>query len=64
MNKVREFREKRLMTRSELAKAADLSISTIARIEQGKDERPSIRTIRKILSALEIPPEKKELVFL
>lgn len=62
MNRVKKFREELLMTRAELAQKAGLSISTINRIEQGK-AHPTLTTIRKILSALGIPPGKRELVF-
>jgi transcriptional regulator with XRE-family HTH domain len=62
-NRVRELREERLISRSELAQRAGLSISTINRIEQGKNGRPTLTTMRKILNALGIPPEKRELVF-
>jgi transcriptional regulator with XRE-family HTH domain len=61
-NRVREIREAKLISRSELAQRASLSISTINRIEQGK-AHPTLTTIRKILAALGIPPEKRELVF-
>ena len=61
-NKVREFREEKLMSRGELAQASKLSISTLSRIEQGK-AYPSLTTMRKILNALGVPREKKDLVF-
>jgi transcriptional regulator with XRE-family HTH domain len=61
-NRVKDFREAKLMTRAELAQKAGLSISTINKIEQGK-ANPTLTTLRKILSALDIPPEKRDLVF-
>ncbi|MBU0567619.1 helix-turn-helix domain-containing protein [bacterium] len=61
-NKVREIREEKLMSRSELAVEANLSISTLNRIEQGK-AYPSLTTMRKILNALGVPREKKNSVF-
>lgn len=61
-NKVRELREKKLMSRGELALQANLSISTVNRIEQG-NAYPRLTTMRKILSALEIPREKKDIIF-
>jgi DNA-binding XRE family transcriptional regulator len=62
MNKVKKFREELLMTRAELAQKAGLSISTINRIEQGK-AHPTLTTIRKILKAFDLPPQKRELIF-
>lgn len=61
-NKVKEFREEKLISRSELAQMSSLSISTINRIEQGKAQ-PTLTTMRKILNALGVPREKKDLVF-
>ena len=61
-NKVKEFREEKLISRSELAQMSSLSISTINRIEQGKAQ-PSLTTMRKILNALGVPREKKDMVF-
>jgi transcriptional regulator with XRE-family HTH domain len=63
VNRLREAREARLLSRSELAQKANLSIATINKIEQGKNGRPTLTTMRKILNALGIPPEKRELVF-
>lgn len=62
-NKLREHREARLLSRSELAQKADLSIATINKIEQGKNGSPTLTTMRKILNALGIPIDKRELVF-
>ncbi|MBU0567621.1 helix-turn-helix transcriptional regulator [bacterium] len=61
-NKVKEIREEKLISRSELAQMSSLSISTINRIEQGKAQ-PSLTTMRKILNALGVPRERKEMVF-
>jgi len=63
VNKLKEIREAQLLSRSELAQKADLSIATINKIEQGKSSHPTLTTMRKILRALGIPPEKRELVF-
>jgi DNA-binding XRE family transcriptional regulator len=49
-NLVKEYRESQLMSKTELAKAADLSSITISRIEEGYPCR--IQTKRKILIAL------------
>lgn len=62
-NSVRKFREDQLISRAELAQRSGLSISTINRIEQGKNGRPTLTTMRKILNALGISPDRRELVF-
>lgn len=47
------LRERRHMTQQELAKAADVSQSTIAHIENNKKD-PSISTLKKIANALDV----------
>lgn len=47
------LRERRHMTQQELAKAADVSQSTIAHIE-GNRKDPSISTLKKLATALDV----------
>ena len=56
MNHVlRKLREERLMTQQDLAELAQLTITTVSRIENGKTQaRP--RTIRSLARALEMEP--------
>ena len=49
-NSLRKFRESLMISKTELARKANISPLTIARIEQGKSCRPE--TKRKILLAL------------
>ena len=60
-NKLREYRTKNLISKSELARTAGVSLVTIDRIEKGYDCR--IGTKRKILEALGLKVEDRELVF-
>jgi DNA-binding XRE family transcriptional regulator len=54
--KVRELREKRVLTQAELAHKAGVRAATVADIEGGKHQpRPS--TIRKIAAALDVKPQ-------
>jgi transcriptional regulator with XRE-family HTH domain len=50
---LRRAREDRLMTQQELAKAADLGLSTVLRIENDRVE-PRFSTIRKLAKALDV----------
>ena len=50
---LRLVREDRLMTQQELAKAADLGLSTVLRIENDRVE-PRFSTIRKLAKALDV----------
>ena len=60
-NRVRELREDRLMTQSELADKANLALRTVLSIEKGMECR--MDTKRKILRAFRISLVDKELVF-
>jgi len=61
-NNVRNIREAKLMSKSELAKAADVSIPTIDRVEKGHPCR--METKRKIIKALGLTLDERSRVFL
>lgn len=60
-NKVRELREKKLMSKSELARKAGVSVVTIDRVEKGEACR--LETMRKIILALGFTLEDRDMVF-
>ena len=60
-NKLKEFRESMLMSKSELAKQANVSPITINRIEKNMPCR--METQRKILLALGLKPADKPKIF-
>ena len=60
-NRLREIRESRLMSKSELARKAGVSSVTVDRIERGEICR--LDTMRKIILALGFPIEEKQKVF-
>jgi DNA-binding XRE family transcriptional regulator len=60
-NSLRKFRESLMISKSELARRADISPITITRIEQGKPCRPE--TKRKIILALGMKISEKNKVF-
>jgi DNA-binding XRE family transcriptional regulator len=60
-NNVRRFREQLLMSKSELAKAAGLSVLTVDRVERGRICR--MATKRKIIKALGLNLTDKAQVF-
>ena len=60
-NRLREVRENRLVSKSELARKAGISSLTIARIERGEPCRKD--TKRKILAAFGLKPLDKDKVF-
>ena len=61
-NRVKTIREARLMSKSELARKAAVSVLTVARIERGEDCR--METMRKIILALGYTLEDKNKVFM
>jgi len=60
-NRLKEVRENRLISKSELARKAGISTLTIARIERGEPCRKD--TKRKILAAFGLKPLEKDKVF-
>jgi len=60
-NRLKQYRESLLLSKSELAKKAVISPITIARIEKGLSSR--VETQRKILLALGIKLSEKEKIF-
>ena len=60
-NNVKAIRESRLMSKSELARKAGVSVLTVARIERFEECR--METMRKIILALGYSLEEKNKVF-
>ncbi len=60
-NKLKHFRESRLISKTTLARKADVSPITISRIERGLSCRPV--TKRKILLALGVPVSDQYKIF-
>ena len=49
---IRKYRQEKKMSQEALARAADLSLPTIVKIESGETPNPSIDTVKKIAAAL------------
>ncbi len=60
-NRLKNIREKRLMSKAELARLAGVSPVTIDRIERGEDCR--METKRKLILALGFSLDEKDKVF-
>lgn len=54
--RIRSSRERRIMTQGDLAKAADLALVTINRLENDAIDSPRPATIRKVATALGVDP--------
>ena len=55
--KVKQLREKLGLSQEKLARLADVSNNTIIKIEAGKQDNPTIDTLKKVAKALDIPVE-------
>ena len=53
-DKMKKLRKKAGISQDGLSKRADLAFYTIAKIESGSTPNPSIDTVKKIASALEV----------
>ena len=51
---VKRLREKMGLSQEKLARLADVSNNTIINIEAGKQDNPTIETLKKIAKALEV----------
>ena len=57
MNVLQEIRRQHLLTQRELAEKAEISVTSLSRIETGK-HWPRIITIRRLSAALGMSPEQ------
>ena len=55
--RLREWRERRLLTQAELAAKVGVTAGTVNRIERGV-HRPRLSTIRKLAEALGVTPDE------
>lgn len=56
--KVKQFREKLGLSQEKLARLADVSNNTIINIEAGKQDNPTIDTLKKVAKALNVSVEE------
>ena len=55
MSKLKELREKSVLSQRDLAETSGIAHATICRIETGK-QKPTFKTIRKLAKALGVKP--------
>ncbi len=51
---IKELRKKHKISQEELAKQADITYSTLIKIESGANDNPTIKTMKKIADALNV----------
>ncbi len=54
--RLKEWRQRRLLTQAELAERVEMTVGTINRIERGVHD-PRFSTIRKLAAALDVAPD-------
>ncbi len=51
---IKRIRQKKDLSQDKLAKLADVTHTTLVKIESGANENPTIKTLKKIADALEV----------
>ena len=51
---IKKYRKKRKLSQDKLAKLADVTHTTLVKLESGANDNPTIRTLKKIADALKI----------
>jgi len=51
---IKRFRKKKRLSQDKLAKLADVTLTTLVKIESGANDNPTIKTLKKIADALEV----------
>lgn len=57
-SKIKQLREKLGLSQEKLARLADVSNNTIINMEVGKQQNPTVDTLKKIAKALDVPIEE------
>lgn len=52
---IKKYRKKKELSQDKLAKLADITLTTLVKIETGSNTNPTINTLKKISAVLEVP---------
>lgn len=55
---IKNIRKKKGLSQDKLARIADVTLTTLVKIESGANDNPTIKTLKKIADALEVPIDK------
>jgi len=55
---IRRFRKKKGISQDKLSKLADVTHTTLVKLESGANSNPTVKTLKKIADALEISLDK------
>jgi len=51
---LKQFRKEKNLSQEELAKKADVTYSTLIKIESGNNQNPTVKTLQQIAKALDV----------
>ncbi len=51
---IKKFRKKKSLSQDKLAKLADVTLTTLVKIETGQNDNPTIKTLKKLAGALDV----------
>jgi len=51
---IKKLRKKKGLSQDKLAKLADVTLTTLVKLESGVNDNPTIKTLKKIADALEV----------
>ncbi len=51
---IKRIRKKNGLSQDKLSKLADITLATLAKLESGANDNPTIKTLQKIANALEV----------
>ena len=51
---IKKYRDKKGLSQDQLAKLADVTYTTLVKLESGANKNPTIKTLKKIADALEV----------
>jgi len=51
---IKKFRKKKNLSQDRLAKLADITLTTLVKIESGANKNPTIKTLKRIADALNV----------
>ena len=51
---IKRLRKQKGLSQDKLAKLADITLTTLVKIESGANDNPTIKTLKKIADALEV----------
>jgi len=51
---IKKYRQKKGLSQDKLAKLADVTHTTLVKLESGANDNPTVKTLKKIADALEV----------